>query len=202
MNTIKLNTIGEVPIKKGGASGGGGGNYVYYSIANDFNESILLASILKVNADSAIIFMPIGGAMGSGSFNPEDIMGVGFDLSMKMTDPKSGELVPVGDVIAEPSKDWTQITEEEFYKIPTQFITRLGGSYEDISYMYDEGMTWRDWINSNYNNIGAFISDWDSVVWKTPEGYNCTFYPDEDGSTKVKPNDLIVSQVYYPVIDG
>lgn len=26
MNTIKLNTIGESPIKKGGASGGGGGN--------------------------------------------------------------------------------------------------------------------------------------------------------------------------------
>ena len=113
MNTIKLNTIGERPIKKGAS---GGGNYVYYSGGgNDFGMYGMVASNWKVKADSAITFKTTGQVLGMGSFNPEDVMGAGFDLSMKMTEPVSGELVTVGEAIAEPSKNWTQITEEEFY---------------------------------------------------------------------------------------
>lgn len=36
MNTIKLNTIGEAPIKKGGASGGG--NFKYFSLS-EYNDN-------------------------------------------------------------------------------------------------------------------------------------------------------------------
>lgn len=114
MNTIKLNTIGERPIKKG--AGGGGGNYVYYSgTMRDFAEGVAMASIIKANMDGDIVFMPPG-VFWAPDANAGNIIGAGFDTSMKMTSwDDFSELITVGDVIAEPSKDWTQITEEEFY---------------------------------------------------------------------------------------
>lgn len=116
MNTIKLNTIGERPIKKGG----GGGNYVYYSgTMRDFSEFLSLASMAKVAADSGIIYYPMGMALYPDTFTSEtNIIGAGFDLSMKISHPASGELTTVGDVLAEFGVDWTQITEEEFYALP------------------------------------------------------------------------------------
>lgn len=101
---------------------GGGGNYVYYSgTTRDFAEGVAMASIIKANLDGDIVFMP-SGVFWAPDANAENIIGAGFDTSMKMTSwDDSSELITVGDVIAEPSKEWTQITEEEFYKIPTQF---------------------------------------------------------------------------------
>lgn len=140
------------------ATGGGGGNYVYYSgtLLDDFDQNIGMSSILKVNIDSTILFLP--SIMALGEFGGLDsLISAGFDLSMKVTDTESGELITVGDVIAEPSKDWTQITEEEFYKVapdpwagPTTNVTRYNG--EVVTINYEEGMTWYEWCNSELNN--------------------------------------------------
>lgn len=66
MNTIKLNTIGERPIKKGGASGGGG-NYVYYDIRGaDLTNSTWLdaalsfSSIIRLAKDGFALYPPAG----------------------------------------------------------------------------------------------------------------------------------------------
>lgn len=92
----------------------GGGNYVYYSgEGNDFGMFGMFASVWKVNDNSATAFWTAGMAT---AFESGNVMGAGFDLSMKMTERVSGELVTVGEAIAEPSKEWTQITEEEFYE--------------------------------------------------------------------------------------
>lgn len=97
-------------------SGGGGGNYVYYSgTGDDFVEWLAVASIIKATTDKGILLMPQGDFIISGT-KPDNVIGAGFDTSMKLKSFASAfELTTVGDVIAEPSKDWTQITEEEFY---------------------------------------------------------------------------------------
>lgn len=152
MNTIKLNTIGERPVKK---SGGSGGNYVYYSgTSNDFGEEITVASVIKYSTPENVSFMT----------NPfsdlpfDSIVGVGFDKSLKISHPFTGKLTTVGDFLAELGVEWTQITEEEFYKIPTQFTVRTS---EDVVYEFVEGQSWRDWINSSANPGNFHIGEFD-----------------------------------------
>lgn len=97
-------------------SANGGGDYVYYSgTMRDFAEGVAMASIIKANMDGDIVFWP-SGVFWTPDANNENIIGAGFDTSMKMTSwDDSSELITVGEIIAEPSKNWTQITEEEFY---------------------------------------------------------------------------------------
>ena len=147
----------SVEFPAGGGASGGGGNYVYYSgTERDFAEGVAMASIIKANLDGDIVFMP-SGVFWTPDANTENIIGAGFDTSMKMTSrDDSSELITVGDVIAEPSKEWTQITEEEFYKIPTQFTVLTS---EDVVYEFIEGQSWRDWINSSANQGNIYIGE-------------------------------------------
>lgn len=164
MNTIKLNTIGT-PVKKvaGGGASGGGGNYVYYrGTYDDFGESFLVyASVVKRAKYQGLQFEPIGVVMDHQSYY-DGIEAVAFDLSMKIINPNTGEYISVGDYIAEPSKDWTQITEEEFYPQqppkPAHTITVHSDVGEVLTIGYDEGMTWADWTMSDYNTLGWYAS--------------------------------------------
>ena len=181
---------------------GGGGNYVYYSgTLQDFSEGVAMASIIKANMNGDIVFMP-SGVFWTTDANNENIIGAGFDTSMKMTSwGDSSELITVGDVLAEPSKEWTQITEEEFYKIPTQFTFTLNG--EPKKYVYEEGMTWGEWIDSPYNdgnfsvkdaNMGEGIQAYAHYEYSAI-GYNNT----DDERLYVKPTDLIQPDINYYV---
>lgn len=164
---------------------------MYYSgTEDDFVEWIALASIIKATMDGDIVFWP-SGVFWTPDANAENIIGAGFDTSMKMTSwDDSSELTTVGDVIAEPSKEWTQITEEEFYKIPRLF------TYQDETYEYEEGQTWGEWVNSSYNTIGAYVG--------VPEGFSEGYIMRESNliilerntSIWIKPSDLIKSIVY------
>lgn len=165
--------------------------YVYYSgTLRDFAEGVAMASIIKANMNGDIVFKP-SGVFWSTDANRDIIIGAGFDTSMKMTSwDDSSELITVGDVIAEPSKDWTQITEEEFYKIPCLF------TYQDNTYEYEEGQTWGEWVNSSYNTIGAYVG--------VPKGLSEEFIMrdsnliilEQNTYIWVKPSDLIQPIVY------
>lgn len=165
--------------------------YVYYSgTLRDFAEGVAMASIIKANMNGDIVFKP-SGVFWSTDANRDIIIGAGFDTSMKMTSwDDSSELITVGDVIAEPSKDWTQITEEEFYKIPCLF------TYQDNTYEYEEGQTWGEWVNSSYNTIGAYVD--------VPKGLSEEFIMrdsnliilEQNTYIWVKPSDLIQPIVY------
>lgn len=209
MNTIKLNTIGERPIKKGRASGGGG-NYVYYSgTTRDFAEGVAMASIIKANMDGDIVFRP-SGVFWALDANNENIIGAGFDTSMKMTSwDDSSELITVGDVIAEPSKEWTQITEKEFYGILAENEFRV--YYPDMSsvpattYKFDKGMTWEEWCNSEYNIHGFGVGgtktrDVPPIVGVIP-GHDISsnlMYKDNEGySYYVYPSEIVESKEYF-----
>lgn len=195
MNTIKLNTIGEAPIKKGGASGGGGGgNYVYYRASvSEMGGYAGYSSVVKANFKGTNVFLPFVDAQNIGM----DILEWGFDTNLKITNPENMTMTTVGDFIAEPSKNWTQITEEEFYKIPTQFTFILDG--EPKWYDYKEGMTWGEWIDSPYNdgnfsvhdaNMGEGIQEYVHYKYSAIT-YNEYYY--------VKPTDLIQPNMNYVV---
>lgn len=185
----------------------GSGNYVYYSGGMyDFAEAFALVSILKVKGDSTKAFLTMGMAQFGTSFNPENIIGVGFDLSMKINDG----LVTVGDLIANASKNWTQITEEEFYRDPNALEDgrfRVLSDYEntDVILQYDEGMTWRDWVNSSYNlnpttNKPYLKIDGEDIYWKYSDGMSGSIQKEQDGYSGIGIDDLIINKTYYAVI--
>lgn len=170
--------------------------YAYYSGGkDDFIENIMLSSILKVNTDSVISFAPTGMILDLVDLN--NIIGVGFDLSMKITHISSGELVTVKDVIVEPSKEWTQITEEEFYKIPTQFTVRTS---EDVVYEFVEGQSWRDWINSSANpgnfHIGEFAGK-ECVRVIDSGGNDFQLYVSSTSQLTHPDDTLVAGEVYF-----
>lgn len=180
MNTINLNTIGERPVKK--VAGASGGNFVYYSGGiQDFGEPVVFASIIKT---TDMLFTSSGYWVMKGAF--ENIKGAGFDLSIKMSHPDSGEFVTIGEIITKFSKNWTQITEEEFYKMPNQFTFHDGETAK--TYYYDESMTWEEWVNSNYNTEGIVIER-DYIM------FNEGFVSSNDGF--VRTYDTIVRGSYF-----
>lgn len=161
----------------------GGGNYVYYSgTMQDLAARISVASIIKTKTDDDIVFLPAGLFWPSNP-NFESIIGAGFDTSMKITNEEGSGLIAVGDEIAEFSKDWTQITEEEFYKIVPKFaIIHHGGGENVTTHEYEEGMTWGEWVNSDYNTINALISDDNQVQILIPNNdWNATLGSKIDG---------------------
>lgn len=204
MNTIKLNTIGEAPIKKGGASGGG--SYVYYrGTMKDFQDYALLSSIAKMDFNGQTVFPPTAFS------NIENIIAVGFDVSMKITNPENMTMITVGDFIAEASKGWTQITEEEFYRDSNALedgYFRVLSEYENTNVIlqYDDGMTWRDWINSHYNlnpttsNPYIRIGYSSDVCWKYSDGYLGSIRNEHEPDSAVGIDDLITNETYYAVI--
>lgn len=189
-------------------SSGGGGNYVYYSgTMRDFSEGGSMASIIRANKGGDVAFMPSGLFFGMGN-NPENIIGAGFDTSMKMTSwDDSSELITVGDVLGEMFNEWTQITEDEFYLkshfMITNGILNADDSTLPLTFKYDEGMTWREWINSPYNAYGYFIEDQQVIgvfVRKTREGFpeSCPIaYSGFDGSVTVTPDEKIEGRGYF-----
>lgn len=192
---------------------GGGGNYVYYSGANGCEEFVLFASIIKANIDSEIVFFPTGLFMSMYGVDGfvEGLISAGFDLSMKITIPGSSELVTVGDFIANVSKKWTQITEEEFYRDPNALedgYFRVSSDYEntDVILQYDDGMTWRDWINSHYNlnptTSKPYLSiGYDKIVhWKYSDGYYGSMHNEYESDSSIEIDDLITNKTYYAVI--
>lgn len=209
MNTIKLNTIGERPIKKGA---GGGGNYVYYDTSSipmeDERMQMLLQisySVKEVMLNGLMVFST--NAMRVDVANP--IIAVGIDPNLKLSVADSSGEIPaktlsLGEMIAEYASwilDLPSLTEEEFYKIPPQFTVRYSGmSVEPTTYSYDEGMTWREWCDSVYNTLGYTIGVDDSEVIGVVPGFGGTGsvrYNTPDERYTSRPDDLIESREYY-----
>lgn len=116
MNTIKLNTIGERPVKKGGASGGGG-NYVYYSCSiDDVSELSVFASVVKISNNGIIEFNGLS-YIYAADLDLNSVIAFGFDANLRVTNYSTGEVTALGEFVI-PILDnlgIPRITEDEFY---------------------------------------------------------------------------------------
>lgn len=115
MNTIKLNTIGERPIKKGGASGGGGNKYTYYDISG-LPEALKTqvmdyAYIAKERTGDDIFYDCIGLKYRNDYIS--DIIAVGVDLSVRVG--RRDKLNTIAEKNGGLFDLLPRITEEEFY---------------------------------------------------------------------------------------
>ena len=154
MNTIKLNTIGERPIKKGG---GGGNKYTYYDISGlseeDKPKAMDYAYVAK-EIDGGSIYYDCMGMKYRNNYT-SGIIAIGVDFSARVGGPDG--LFTIAETSEGLFDNLPRITEEEFYKIPTQFTFYDGETTK--TYFYNEGMTWDEWIDSPYNDGNFSVRD-------------------------------------------
>ena len=210
MNTIKLNTIGERPIKKGGAGGGGGNKYTYYDISGLSEEdkrSILALSLYsKVNWDGGYEISP---ATDIFVFNypVERVLAIATDLSFRLIINRQHETIASMFDKYYPSliSKVAEITENEFYGILLDNEFEVGNSDSGIlptTFKFDKGMTWQDWCNSEYNIYGYYIDKENHMMVNGKIGGSNTsvylsFFDNSAYSTMVFGRDLVESRRYF-----
>ena len=177
MNTIKLNTIGEAPVKK---VAGGGENFKYFSLSeyNDNDDVKYWACVYgqyikyqwhQSSDDSQIppqvsgkVSIRTGGGVYDLYWDEIDFLTVAVDMDARhydegdeaWFDPKSKLEMWSGVKFS----DLKEISKEEFYEIPQIFTFKPSQVSDELKYyMYKEGQTWGEWVNSSYNTIGAYV---------------------------------------------
>lgn len=77
---------------------------------------------------------------------------------------------------------------------PPPIITlTISGSY-GTSFQFEEGMTWEEWINSDYNTISAYIS-YETIKYMSGSSTECTITKEDN--TSVTSTDLIIADYNY-----
>ena len=176
----------------------GGGNYVYFDTSSmndneDYTElkdnMLCYAAIVKYphpESNEVLIRCPYDCDLD----DKFSIYAMGFDFSLKVqvwnADSEEFLLVSVEEAIREylpEILDLPRLTEEEFYKIAPRFaILHRGGGENVTIHEYEEGMTWGEWVNSDYNTINALISDNNQVQILIPNNdWNATLGSKIDG---------------------
>lgn len=116
MNTIKLNTIGEAPIKKG-AGGGGGNKYTYYDISRlseeDKAKAMDYAYVAKEIDGESIYYDCIGLKYRNDYIS--GIVAIGVDLSARVSGGDG--LITIAEASEGLFDNLPRVTEEEFYGI-------------------------------------------------------------------------------------
>lgn len=77
-------------------------------------------------------------------------------------------------------------------------VSYPGMGVEPTTYSCDEGMTWREWCDSEYNTLGYIVDD-SEIIGVVPEfGYTgSVMYKTPDERYYSLPDDLIESREYY-----
>lgn len=121
---------------------------------------------------------------------------------MSKTDNLTDFLTDVADAIREKKGTTEKINPQNFSDeirsikgggggAPFGFASNRGAFY------FDDGMTWNDWVDSEYNTDGWYIEE--DYIMVPPQGLG-SYEPllsDALGSTYVSPQDRIIHLHYY-----
>lgn len=69
----------------------------------------------------------------------------------------------------------------------------IGEDIEGVPYQAEEGMTWEEWVNSEYNTAGYYINN-GKVIPGDSGGHVDLYF---DGTNPVKANDVIINDSAY-----
>ena len=104
-------------------STGSGGQLSYWNISDGVAaaEFAMVCALCKVvTTDSGTLVLPLGMAEMYISYMGATLQALAFDFSQRLTNPETGELVTIGEILTSEtlmSAGLTEITEEEFYTI-------------------------------------------------------------------------------------
>lgn len=179
----------------------GGGGLKYYKLIHLSKEekfkAVLYASLIRgYDVTGHYIDTPISFIDGESADWLEDsadfITAIAINVGAKYGVPGDGYVSTLEEALQNiPALVDCEITEEEFYKSPAQFTLMYGD--EPKTFFYIEGMTWGEWVNSEYSlsmfvcadGYVLFKSDGSNVVNSTSGRYmecndaidnNYTFY--------------------------
>jgi hypothetical protein len=149
------------------ANGGGGGG-VYKEAWDENRNSALYQdyALVKTFYNRQLVICPPSYIVGD-SYARNNLVAIYYDDTQFIYDPEAGILMPYSEYLSAFTDNPTggrNMTREEFYDVK---VLVLAG----FQYKFDEGMTWAEWCNSDYNTRGFIIED---GLLKLPEGsFNC-----------------------------
>ncbi|MBE6336244.1 MAG: hypothetical protein E7066_06180 [Lentimicrobiaceae bacterium] len=109
-----------------------------------------------------------------------------------------GTNIPIIQYIANESSMPETPTEGILYLIGEEPL--ISFTINNTSYQAVEGMTWGEWVESEYNTSGLKIID--DYIW-TESGSNTIVKDEHDSSSKVTANEMIESNfTYYQFASG
>lgn len=179
MNTIKLNTIGEGPAKAKVQEGGGGRLLYgpYHRWSADPSQYAVLARMVY---DEMIAILPYNLALNVVEQNPgiAAITCMALDPTWKMFNLSMDERIEFsGDLLSEMGVDTSLMKEDEFYDITPRIwislyqLNPIDNWVDDDRWChYEIGMSWNEWVNSDFNTIGLIINDEGNVSYPPIEG--------------------------------
>lgn len=134
----------------------------------------------------------------------------------------------MGDYQGVLDKDFSEVITPKAYRITssTQYVKAVVTAYEEIiekkntqtllvyrnnqeggafTIEYEEGMTWRDWVNSSYNlnpttNKPYLKIDGEDIYWKYSDGMTGSIHNENEDYSKPEIDDLIINKTYYVAI--
>lgn len=108
--------------------------------------------------------------------------------------------IPVIQYIANESSMPETPTEGVLYLIGEEEPTLISFTINNTSYQAEEGMSWGEWVESDYNTYGLKIID--DYIW-TESGSNVIVKNSTDSSSRVTTNEMIESNfTYYQFASG
>lgn len=90
----------------------------------------------------------------------------------------------------------TQVVTVEFYSWLTANARKSGGliafTISEVTYKALEGMTWAEWVNSEYNTDGWYVDEYDGKVYNANNEYLTT-----SSTTVYRDDKIIANETYY-----
>ena len=143
-----------------------------------------------------------------------DLLAFAIDENARFYDEWSDEWRSAKEVFSQALDEGipvTEITKEEFYKIEAPMKINFqgmnnpnGNVVNTVPFGYDEGMTWREWVNSDYNTLEAVgfpveVTNWEGEegkLWGASGDALAWILHTPEGDRQVHPDDVIEGKTY------
>lgn len=99
------------------------------------------------------------------------VKAIAVDLSKNITSPANGGLISLENILSTTGIAFKEITEEEFYNLDNGGNSLIEFTINGTPYQAEEGMTWGEFVESEYNN-----GDFETVEWEIDEPIKFIYY--------------------------
>lgn len=185
------------------ANGGGGGSLLYGPYHRWSAEPSTYAALARMVYDETIVIMPYRQARNVVQSKPDiaAITCIALDPTWKLFNLSMGGKIEFsGDLLSEKGIDTSLMKEDEFYDETPRFwiiLDQLGPrdnmASDDRWCHYEIGMSWNEWVNSDFNTIGLIIDNEGNVGYPPIEGRGVFLLKSMDSSSNapLKSEDVV-----------
>lgn len=143
---------------------------------DDVKQACMNAAVIKIISEGVTCIVPAGAADAAGLIGTDNVLAFAYHANDPVVAPGISEaagmeIKTLQDLYKLTYSRAKYITKEEFYTIDNvEENNMIEFTINGTPYQAEEGMTWAEWVNSNYNT-GNFISDGSDILTEDSTHY-------------------------------